>query len=67
MRWAETEAAARLGETMLLSRYDRDRDFESPQHTSYCDRPGAIPGDVNFGLSHGARLKVDMGQGRRSC
>lgn len=64
MRLAETEAAARLGEAMLLSWYDRDRDFESPQHTSYCDRPGAIPGDVNFGLSHGARLKVDMGQGR---
>lgn len=64
MRLAETEAAARLGEAMLLSWYDRDRDFESPQHTSHCDRPGAIPGYVNFGLSHGARLKVDIGQGR---
>lgn len=56
MRLAETEAAARLGETMLLSRYDRDRDFASPQHTSCCDRPGAIPGYVNSGLSRGARL-----------
>lgn len=64
MRLAETEAAARLGEAMLLSWYDRDLDFESPQHTSHCDRPGAILGYVNFGLSHGARLKVDIGQGR---
>lgn len=64
MRLAQATAEARLGASMLLSWYDRDRDFESPQHTSHCDRPGAIPGYVNFGLSHGARLKVDIGRGR---
>lgn len=64
MRLAQATMAARLGAGMLLSWYDRDRDFESPQHTSHCGRPGAIPGYVNFGLSHGAKLKVDIGQGR---
>lgn len=64
MALARTVARTRLGASMLLSWYDRDRDFESPQHTSHCGRPGAIPGYVNFGLSHGARLKVDIGQGR---
>lgn len=64
MQLAQATAESRLGAAMLLSWYDRDRDFESPQHTSHCDRPGAIPGYVNFGLSHGAKLKVDIGQGR---
>lgn len=64
MHLAQATAETRLGAGMLLSWYDRDRDFESPQHTSHCDRPGAIPGYVNFGLSHGARLKVDIGRGR---
>lgn len=64
MKLAQITAEARLGGAMLLSWFDRDRSFESPQHTSHCDRPGAIPGYVNFGLSHGARLKVDIGQGR---
>ena len=36
LQLAEHEAAARLGEAMLLSWYDRDRDFESPQHASEC-------------------------------
>jgi hypothetical protein len=49
---------------MLLSWYDRDRDFESPQHASECYQLGAIPGFVEYGLSHGARLMVDIGQGR---
>ena len=34
MQLANDEAASRLGEVMLLSWYDRDRDFESPQHAS---------------------------------
>ena len=49
---------------MLLSWYERDRDFEAPRHTSECGRPGAVPGYVDYGLSHGARLKVDIGDGR---
>ncbi|BAN69722.1 AF1514 family protein [endosymbiont of unidentified scaly snail isolate Monju] len=65
MRLADAEARARFGEDwMLLSWYDRDRDFESPQHASECHADSAIPGYVDYGLNHGARLMVDIGDGR---
>lgn len=64
MQLAEREAAARLGEAMLLSWYDRDRDFESPQHASECHQDSAVPGYVDYGIHHGATLKIDIGQGR---
>ena len=57
-------AQERVGEHMLLSWYDRDRGIESPGHAKECDRPGAVPGYVEYGLSRGARLKVDIGAGR---
>ena len=34
MKLADAEVTRRLGNHMLLSWYDRDRDFESPQHSS---------------------------------
>lgn len=64
MALANREAAARLGEHMLLSWYDRDRDFEAPQHVSECHQDSAIPGYVDYALSHGATLKVDVEAGR---
>lgn len=64
MRLAEAEAQARLGECMLLSWYDRDRDFESPQHSSECHQDSATPGYVDYGLHHGATLMVDIEEGR---
>jgi len=64
MRLAEAEAKARLGECMLLSWYDRDRDFESPQHSSECHQDSATPGYVDYGLHHGATLMVDIEEGR---
>ncbi len=64
MQLANTEAAARLGEYMLLSWYDRDRDFESPQHASECHLDSAIPGYVDYGVNHGATLMVDIDDGR---
>lgn len=64
MALANREAGQRLGEYMLLSWYDRDRDFESPQHSSECHLDSAIPGYVDYGISHGATLKVDIEQGR---
>lgn len=64
MQLANRQAEQRLGEYMLLSWYDRDRDFESPQHSSECHLDSAIPGYVDYGVSHGARLKVDIEQGR---
>jgi hypothetical protein len=64
LRVADTEAGARLGDPMLLSSYDRDRDFESPQHASECHADSAVPGYVDYGLYHGATLRIDIEQGR---
>lgn len=64
MQIANAEAARRLGEHMLLSWYDRDRDFESPQHASECHQDSAVPGYVDYGIHHGATLKIDIEQGR---
>ncbi len=64
MELANQKAQERLGDSMLLSWYDRDRDFESPQHSSECHLDSAIPGYVDYGLSHGASLVVDIEDGR---
>ncbi len=64
MQQANIIARQRLGEYMLLSWYDRDRDFESPQHASECHQDSAVPGYVDYGIHHGARLKVDFHGGR---
>jgi len=64
MRLANREAQQRLGENMLLSWYDRDRGFESPQHASECHAASAVPGYVDYGLYHGATLMVDIEEGR---
>lgn len=64
MALANAQAEQVLGDYMLLSWYDRDRDFESPQHASECHQNSAVPGYVDYGLYHGATLKVDIEQGR---
>jgi len=64
MKIANRMADEKLGEHMLLSWYDRDRDFESPQHASECHAFSAVPGYVDYGLYHGATLKVDVEDGR---
>ena len=65
MEIADAEADKRYGEDwMRLSWYDRDRDFESPQHSSECHADGAVPGYVDYGINHGARLMVDIDEGR---
>src|SRR4030067_325237 len=64
VRLADAEAAARLKDYMLLSWYDRDRDFEAPQHVSECHQAAAVPGYVDYGIHHGATLKVDVEDGR---
>ncbi len=61
---ADEVAEKELGEFMLLSWYDKDRDFESPQHSSECHLDSAIPGYVDYGHNHGAVLKVDIDDGR---
>ena len=64
MELANTEAEKRLGDYMLLAWYDRDRDFESPQHASECHVNSAIPGYIDYALYHGATLKIDFENGR---
>lgn len=64
MRLANQEAQKQLQEPMLLSWYDRDRDFESPQHASECHQQSAVPGYVDYGIYHGATLKIDIEGGR---
>lgn len=64
MQLADAEAARAVGDCMLLSWYDRDRDFESPQHASECHLDSAVPGYVDYGIHHGATLKIDIEQGR---
>jgi hypothetical protein len=64
MDLADSIAEKNLGDAMLLAWYDRDRDFESPQHASECHLDSAVPGYVDYGLSHGATLKVVIEQGR---
>jgi hypothetical protein len=64
MSLANREASQRLGEYMLLSWYDRDRDFEFPQHSRECHLDSAVPGYVDYGVSHDATLKVDIERGR---
>ncbi|RMG32853.1 MAG: hypothetical protein D6720_12540 [Gammaproteobacteria bacterium] len=65
MQLADEEARRRFGEDwMRLSWYDRDRDFESPQHSSECHTDSAVPGYVDYGINHGAKLMVDIEDGR---
>ncbi len=64
MALARQEADQLLGENMLLSWYDRDRDFESPQHASECHLDSATPGYVDYGIQHGATLIIDIHGGR---
>ena len=47
MSLANAAAEQRCSDYMLLSWYDRDRDFESPQHSSECHADSAIPGYVD--------------------
>ncbi len=64
MSVANEEAEKLIGEHMLLAWYDKDRDFESPQHASECHVNSAIPGYIDYALYHGAKLKIDIEKGR---
>lgn len=64
MAIANEEAEKTIGDNMLLAWYDRDRDFESPQHASECHVNSAIPGYIDYALYHGATLKIDIEKGR---
>jgi len=55
---ANTEAEKHFEDAMLLSSYDRERDFEIPQHAGECHVNSAIPGYIDYALYHGATLKI---------
>lgn len=64
MALAKIEAEKRLGEYMLMSWYDRDRDYESPPNTTECAGECEKNGYIQYAVSHGATLKVDIEDGR---
>jgi hypothetical protein len=53
-----------LGDNMLLSWYDRERDIESPAHVSECHEGCAIKGFWDYALNRGGTLAVDFDGGR---
>jgi len=53
-----------LGENMLLSWYDRERDLESPAHASECHEGCPIRGYRDYALNRGGALAVDFDDGR---
>lgn len=61
---ANEEAEEHFSEYMLISWYDADRDFESPPNSTECAKNGRKDGYIHYGLSHGAKLKVDIENGR---
>jgi len=64
MAIARSQAAQRFEEYMLVSWYDRDRDYESPPNTTECAEGCRKNGYILYGLNHGAKLKVDIEDGR---
>lgn len=64
LRRATAVANGRLGENMLLSWYDRERDLESPAHVSECHEGCAVKGFWDYALNRGATLAVDVDDGR---
>lgn len=61
---AEAEATKRFPEYLLISWYDRERDFESPGHVSECACGGPKQGYIFYAVSRGAKLKVEVDSGR---
>lgn len=53
-----------VGENMLLSWYDRERDLESPAHASECHEGCSTKGYWDYALNRGAALAVDFDDGR---
>jgi len=64
MALAKAVAVNRFEEYMLMSWYDKDRDFESPPNTTECAEDCKKDGYIHYGLNHGAKLKVDIEDGR---
>ncbi|MDE2311321.1 MAG: AF1514 family protein, partial [Betaproteobacteria bacterium] len=61
---ASAAADELIGESMLLSWYDRERDLESTAHASECHEGCPIKGFWNYALNRGGTLAVDFDDGR---
>ena len=64
MKRASVLAEALLGDNMLLSWYDRERDMESPAHVSECHEGCPAKGFWDYALNRGGALAVDFDDGR---
>lgn len=64
LKLAEANAQFLLGEHMLLSFYDRDRNLESPNGVSECHQGCEVPGWVDYAANRGGTLMVNFGRGR---
>lgn len=64
LRRATVIADELIGENMLLSWYDRERDLESPAHASECHEGCPTKGYWDYALNRGAVLAVDFDAGR---
>ena len=64
IRRASAVADELLGDNMLLSWYDRERDLESPAHASECHESCPVRGFWDYALNRGGALAVDFDGGR---
>ena len=64
MQHAKSEAEQHFEDYMLISWYDRDRDYESPPNTTECGEGCEKDGYIHYAMNHGAKLKVDIEEGR---
>jgi hypothetical protein len=64
LRRATAVAQEQLGENMLLSWYDRERDLESPAHVSECHEGCEVKGFLDYALNRGGALAVNFDDGR---
>ena len=64
LKLANTIAEQQLGEAMLLSFYDRDRNLESPAGVSECHVGCATPGWQDYAANRGGTLMVNFERGR---
>ncbi len=64
LKHAAAVADELLGDNMLLSWYDRERDIESPAHASECHAGCPTKGFWDYALNRGGTLAVDFDEGR---
>lgn len=60
---ADAAAEKLVEEPILLSWYDRPRDLESPRGVNECHRSCNVPGYVEYAMSRGGVLIVDVADG----